>query len=139
MRPALGQDAADGVEHDGDCGLVVAAEDRGVPVAHDSVLDDRVDGIDRGDGVEVRAEEERLAFGRWLERDHDVPHRRADRRARVVLVGREAEVADIAEHEIGDCPLRARWARHGCELEEEIEGFGGHGAPMVEGGRDATV
>ena len=102
-------------------------------VADDAVLDDGLDRVDRRDGVEVRAEEERLALGRRLERDEDVPHRRADGRPGVVLVGGEPEVADVAEHEVGDGALLARRAGDGGELEEEVEGLRGHGAAHRRG------
>ena len=52
---------------DGDRGLVVGAEDRPGGVPHDAVLDHRLDRGGRRHGVEVRAEEERLAVGRRLE------------------------------------------------------------------------
>ena len=44
--------------------------------------------------------------------------------AGVVLVGVEPEVAEVAEHAIGDGALLARRAGHGGELEEEVEGLG---------------
>ena len=43
MRPALGEHDARRLEHRGDGGLVVGAEDRGVRVADDAVLDHRLD------------------------------------------------------------------------------------------------
>ena len=63
VRPALGEHAARRLEHRGDRGLVVAAEDRRPRVADDAVLDDRLDRVGRRHGVEVGAEEDRLALG----------------------------------------------------------------------------
>ena len=121
MRAVLGEHAPDALEHRDDGGLVVAAEDRRAAVAHDPVLDDRLDRVDRRHRVEVGAEEERLAVPRRLERDVDVPHRRADGRAGVVLVRVEPEIAEIAEDAVGDGALLAGRARDGGELEEEVE------------------
>ena len=74
------------------------------------------------DGVEVRAEEERrppiTASGQAAEH---VPHRRADRRARVVLVPLEPDSVELREHQVGDGALLARRARDRGQLEEELE------------------
>ena len=73
--------------------LVVSAEDRARRVAHDSVLDD---GLDRPLGrhrVEVRAEEDRRTLRGRLEAHVETSHRRADERARVVLVDLEADAS----------------------------------------------
>ena len=129
--PACGRPSARtrrvGVQHGRDGGLVVAAEDRLVAVADDPVLDHRIDRVDGRHGVEVRAEEERLAVGRRLERDVDVPHRRADLGAGGVLVGRQPAVAEVAEHAIGNRALLTRGAGDRGELEKEIQHLGRHG------------
>ena len=111
MRPVLDEHAARRLEHRHDRGLVVAAEDRPARVPHDPVLDDRLDRVGGRDGVEVRAEEERLARRGRLERDVEVAHRRADSGPGAVLVGPQAAVREVADHAIGDRALLARRAR----------------------------
>ena len=86
VRPALGEHAPRRLEHRRDGRLVVGAEDRPGRVPDDAVLDHRLDRRGRRHGVEVRAEEERLAVGGRLEPRVEVPHRRADPRPGVVLV-----------------------------------------------------
>ena len=51
------------LDHRGDRGLVVGAEDRPAGVPHDSVLDHGLDRAGRRHGVHVRAEEERRPLG----------------------------------------------------------------------------
>ena len=73
MRPAVGHDTARRLEHGRDGGLVVRSEDRAGRVAHDALLvDHRLDRAFRRDGVEVRAEEDRLAFGGRLDAAEEV-------------------------------------------------------------------
>ena len=143
MRPALGEHAADRLEHAGDSRLVVGAEDRPARVADDAVLDDRLERAGRRHGVEVRAEEQRHPFGRRLEPRVDVSHRAVDLRAGAVLVRREPQVAQIAEHDIGDGALLARRARQCSELEKEREdvvgGLGGHRGIVVGGGYETAA
>ena len=129
VRAALGEEAPRRVEHRRDRRLVVAAEDALVAVADDPVLDDRLDRRDRRHGVEVGAEEERLAVGGRLERDVEVAHRRADLAAGAVLVGPQAAIAEVVEHPVGDGALLAGGARESGELEEQLEDVGGHGRP----------
>jgi hypothetical protein len=129
MRPALHQHAARSLEHRGNGRLVVAPENCGQPVSDDSVLDDGLDRLDGRHRVEMRAEKQRLSGHDGRERDEDVPHRRTDRFPGLVLLGLDSQVAQIAEHAVGDGPLLARRARNGGELEEEIEGLRCHGRP----------
>ena len=56
---ALDQHAAHAVDHGRDGGLVVGAENRAGRVAHDPVLDHRLDRTGGRHGVEMRAEEDR--------------------------------------------------------------------------------
>ena len=126
-----------------DSRFVVGAEDRPARVADDAVVDDGLERAGRRHGVEVRAEEERRPFRRRLEPRVDVSHRRADRRTCAVLVRREAEIAQIAEHDIGDGALLARRARQRGQLEKEREdvvgGLGGHRGIVVGGGYETAV
>ena len=70
----------------------------------------------------MRAEEDRLARSAVrLEPAEDVPHRRADLRAGVVLVGFEPEGREILEHAVGDGPLLAWRARKRRQLDEQRE------------------
>src|SRR5205814_4742978 len=61
VRAALGERTPGPFEHRRDGGLVVRAEDGAARVAHDTVLDHRLERPLRGHGVEVRAEEDRSA------------------------------------------------------------------------------
>ena len=92
VRSTLGQDHAGRLEHGGDSGLVVGAEDRAGAVSNDSVLDDRLDRRRRRHGVEVSAEQERLTGGGGLDPRVQVAHCRADPRPALVLVDVETAV-----------------------------------------------
>ena len=138
MRPVLGEHAARRLEHRGDGGLVVAAEDRRSGVADDPVLDDRLELVGRRHRVEMGAEEHRLAVGRGLEGDVDVAHRRADARPGLVLVGPQAAVPEVGGHTVGDLPLLAGRARDACELDEQVKHFGRHRVPSYARARRAT-
>ena len=122
VRPPLGHDPPRRLEHHGDRRLVVGPEDRAAGVPDDAVLDDRLERPGGRNRVEMGAEEDRrplaAAPGQAAE---DVPHRRADRRAGLVLVPLEPDVAELREHAVGDGPLLARRARDRAELEEEAE------------------
>ena len=111
VRPALGQDPPHRLEHHRDRRLVVGAEDRPPRVAdHALVVDDRLDRAVGRHGVEVRAEEDRRAAvlrGR-LDARVEVPHRRADPCAGVVLVDVEPEVAQVARDARRRRPAPAR-------------------------------
>ena len=63
-----------------------------------------------------------VAGGRRLEPHVDVAHRRADLGAAAVLVRLEAEIAQIAQDDVGDGALLARRARDRGELEKQLEG-----------------
>ena len=144
VRASLGEHAARRLEHGCNRSLVVRAEDRPGGVPEHAVRHRRLDRRRRRDRVEMRAQEERLALGSRLEPRVEVAHCRADPRAGVVLVDRQAAVAQIARYEVGDCALFARWALDGGELDEEIDDLGRHyatsrparGARAVERGRD---
>ena len=89
------------------------------------------DRLDRGlgrHGVEVRAEEERrAAVGRAHPRV-EVPGRRADPSAGVVLAHLEAEVADVRGDPVGDLALLTGRAGQRCKLGEERDDVAvGHG------------
>ena len=98
VRPALLDDPARRLDHRHDRRLVVRAEDRPAGVPDDAVLAD--DGLERAlrrHGVEVRAEEDRRpALDAARQAAEQVPDRRADRRAGVVLVDLEPERAQLA-------------------------------------------
>ena len=123
VRPVLGEHAPDALEHLDDRSLVVGAEDRSAGVPDNPVLDDRFERPGGRHRIEVRAEEERRPLGGRLEADVDVSHRRADLRPAAVLVRLEPEVAQVAEHDVGDGTLLARRAGDRGELEEEVEGW----------------
>src|SRR5262249_56046377 len=104
-----------------DRGVGGGAEDRLPGVADDAVLDDGLDLVLGRHGVEVRAEEDRLALGGRLERGVEVAHRRADAASGVVLVRLEPAVAEVALHAVGNGALLSRRTRDRGELEEEIQ------------------
>jgi hypothetical protein len=128
VRPVLGEHAPRRVEHRGDGRLVVGSEDRAAGVPHQALLDDGLDRPDRRNGVEVRAEEDRRPLGRRLDAGEDVPDRRLDRGPGVVLVRREAEVAEVRGHDVGDGALLPGWARDRGQLGEKVEHLVRHGA-----------
>ena len=64
VRAVLGDEPARRLEHRRHRRLVVGAEDRAGRVPHHAVGDDRLDRRGRRDGVEVRAQEDRLARAR---------------------------------------------------------------------------
>src|SRR5712691_12525335 len=112
VRPILRQHAPRAFEHGRDGRLVVGAEDRPAGVPHDAVLDHRLDRSFRRDGVEMRAEEDWSSSAvAWLETAVEVPHRRADLRAGLVLVDLEPEVAQIADDDVRHGTLLAGWTR----------------------------
>ena len=93
VRPAVLEDTARALDHRRHGGLVVGAEDRARRVAYDAfVVHHRIDGPVRGDGVEMRAEEERRPLRGRLEPRVDVPHRGADPGPGPVLVRVEPEL-----------------------------------------------
>ena len=123
VRASLLDDPARGLDHRDDGRLVVGAEDRPAGVPDDAVLAD--DGLERAlrrHRVEVRAEEDRraapVAAGQAAEQ---VPDRRVDLRARVVLLDVEAERPQLGDHAVGDRTLLAGRARDRGELEKEVE------------------
>ena len=92
-------------------------------VAHDAVLDDRLDRALRRHGVEVRAEEEGSpAFDPSREPAEQVAGVRVDPRPGVVLVNVEPEFPQLRGHPVGDGTLVPGRARDGGELEEQREG-----------------
>ena len=106
VRALLAEDPPRRLEHHGDRRLVVGAKDGPPCVPDDALIVDH--GLDRvlgRDGVEVRAQEERRAVGGRLETCVEVPHRRADACAGVVLVDVEREIAQVAGDRVGDRPL----------------------------------
>jgi len=111
------------VQHRRDGGLVVRAEDRLLLVRDDSVHEDGLDRRLRRDCVEMRAEEDRNAAAavRRLEPAEEVPRRRADLRAGVVLVDVEAELAQVERDAVGDLALLARRARQRGKVGEELD------------------
>ena len=109
------------LEHRRDRGLVVGAEDRAAGVAHDAVLDDAARSAPRRHRVEVGAEEDRRPLARSARAGGEVAHRRADARARVVLVDARARGREVGAHAVGDGALLPRRARHRGQLGEEIE------------------
>ena len=119
VRPAVLEDAARAVDHRRRGCLVVGAEDRAACVANDAfVVHYRIDGTVRGDGVEMRAEEERRPFRDRLEPRVDVPHRGADPRSHVVLVRVEPEGAKGAQDAVGDGALLPRRTRDRGKLKK---------------------
>jgi hypothetical protein len=58
----------------------------------------------------VGAEEERRSAAARLELAIHVPHRRSDRRAGIVFVDRQAEVAQVADDDVRDRALLTGWA-----------------------------
>src|SRR5215212_1248329 len=78
VRASLGEHAPRRLEHRDDRGLVVGAEDRRAGVANDTLVDDGVDIVRRGDRVEVGAEEEGLAVDDGFDSRIEVADRRAD-------------------------------------------------------------
>ena len=122
--PAVFRDDPPGrLQHHGDGRLVVRAEDRPGGVAHDAVVDDRLDRPGRRHGVQVRAEEERCASPVPVRLDAriEIPDRRADRRTRVVLVDVEAQIAKVPHDRVGDRALFPGGARERGELREQIQ------------------
>ena len=93
VRPVLGKNPASAFEHRRDGRLVVRAEDRAGGVAHDAVLDHRLDRALGRNGVEMCAEKDGVAAVRRFEAAEHVADVRADFRAGVVFVNGQAEVA----------------------------------------------
>ena len=120
-------------EHRRDGRLVVRAEDRAGRVAHDAVLDHRLDRALGRNRVEVRAEEDRVAAVGRFEAAVDVADVRADLRARIVLVDRQPEIAQVADHDVRNRALLARRARERRQLGEKVDDLGGHRS--ILGGR----
>jgi hypothetical protein len=132
VLPVLRQHAPYPFEHHRDGRFVVRAQDRAAGVPHDAVVDHRLDRALGRHRVEVRAEEDRRpAVGR-LQPAIDVAHVRAHLCARVVLVDREPEVAQVADDDVGDLALLAGRARQCGELGEEVDDLGGHAADLRE-------
>ena len=116
MRPVLRQHASSALQHRSDGRLVVGAEDRPAGVPDDALVDHRLQPALRRNRVEVRAEEDRRAAAvpARLDAAVQVPHVRADRRAGVVFLDGQAEVAQVARDRVGNRALltgRARRSR----------------------------
>ena len=126
VRSVLGKDPASAFEHRRDGRLVVRAEDRAGRVAHDAVLDHRLDRALGRNRVEMCAQEDGVAAVRRFQAAVDVADVRADLRARVVLVHRQAEIAQVADHDVGNRALLARRARERRQLGEKVDDLGGH-------------
>src|ERR687887_786257 len=124
MRPAVLDEPCGSLEQRGDGGFVVGPEDRPTAVSDDLVLAD--DGLQRAlrrHGVQVRTEEQGRAGHAVPRRDtsEDVPYRRTDPRARLVLVWLEPERLQVVEHAVCDRPFLPGRARQRRQLEEERE------------------
>ena len=128
MRAVLGENAARALEHRGDRGLVVGAEDRAAGVAHDAVFGHRLERSLGWNRVQVRAEEDRRPAAVPVRPDAavEVAHVRADGRAGVVLVDGQAEVPQIARDRVRNGTLLARRARDCRQLGEEVEDLRRH-------------
>ena len=127
MRPALLDDPPRRVEHRRDRRLVVGAEDRLPCVRDDALFEHRLDRPLWRNRVEVRAEEDRQAAipaACRLEPTEEVAGRRADARARVVLVHLEAELAQVERDAVCDLALLAGRARQRGEVGEELDDVG---------------
>jgi hypothetical protein len=74
----------------------------------------------------VRAEEDRRALGGRLDPREDVPDGRPDRRACIVLVGLQTEVAQIRRDDVGDTAFFPGRARDRRQLGEEVEHLRSH-------------
>ena len=133
MRSSFTEQAPHRLEHRRDGCLVVCAEDRSGCVAHDAVLDDRLDRGRRRHRVEVRAQQKRLTCGLRLQAAEHVARVRADPGTGVVLVGGEPAVAQIAQHEVGDATLLPGRARDRRELGEQIEDLRRHRGKILRG------
>ncbi len=107
VRPPLLHDPPRRLDHHGQRRLVVGAEDRPARVADDAVLaHDRLELAVEGDGVEVRAQEDRHApVGAPGQPAEDVARGRADRRAGAVLVPLEPHRVELARDPVRDGPL----------------------------------
>ena len=123
VLPPFLEDAPRRLEHDDDCRLVVRAEDRPRGVAHDAILDDRVDRGFRRHRVRMRTEEDRRSSlavrGRQVA--VDVPGVAVERPGRGVLVPLETELGEVGADPIGDRALAPRRARERAELQEEVD------------------
>jgi hypothetical protein len=81
----------------------------------------------------MRAEEDRAAFGGRLDPRQEVPDRRPDRGAGVVLVRLQAEIAQVRGDDVRHGTLLARRAWQRRQLGEQIDDIGGHGAILWKG------
>ena len=139
VRAALGQHAADGLEHGGDGGLVVAAEDLAAAVADDAVLDHRLDRVDGRHGVEVGAEEERLARRASARARRGCSPSSSRSRGRCRPRRASARGRGGTEHAIGDGALLTRRAGERPRAPGRGRGPRMPRAPIVEGGCDGAV
>jgi hypothetical protein len=123
LAPFL-EHAASRLEHDDDRGLVVRAEDGAARVADDPVLaDDRLDRAFRRHRVQMGAEKHwRAAVAvRRREAAVDVARVTLEARGRVVLVPLEPQSGEVAGDAVSDRALVPGRARHGAQLQEEID------------------
>jgi hypothetical protein len=126
VRAALGEHTAGTFEHGGDRRLVVRTENRPGAVPDHALLDHRLDRSFRGNRVEMRAEKDGTAAVGGLDPAVDVADVRADLRPGVVFVHRQAEIAEIPDHDVGDRTFVARRARQRSKLGEKVDYLGGH-------------
>jgi hypothetical protein len=99
------------LEHDGDRRLVVGPEDR--PAALRTMPSSSTTGSIRPVGGTVsrwRTEKDRRARRRRLDARVEIARRGADLRAGAILVDVERAVAQVCDHDVGDCALLARRA-----------------------------
>ena len=121
MRTPFGDDPSRGLDHRGDGGLVVGAEDRPGGVPDDAVLDLGLDAPLRRHGVEVGAEEDRRApVGAAREPAEQVAGVGVDPGAGVVLLDLEAELAQLRGDAIGHGTLVPGRAFDRGELEKQL-------------------
>jgi len=133
VRPVLGEHAPCSLEHRRDCRLVVGSEDRAGRIAdHAVVVDHWLDRRSGRHGVEMGTEEDRRAAAvRRFEPAVEIADVRADGAACLILVDRQAEVAEITDDCVGDGALVARRAGQRGQLGEEIDDLRGHRAILV--------
>ena len=129
VRTVLREHTASALEHRGDGGLVVRAEDRAAGVANDAVLDHRFERALRRNRVEVRAEKDRhAAVAVRLDPAVEIPHRGTDGGSCIVLVDDQAELPQVPGDRIGNETLLAGRARQRGQLGEEVDDLGRHRA-----------
>ena len=93
----------------------------------DAVVDNRLDWSGGRNRVEVRTEEEgRAAVGGRFHPRVDVSHRRADARARIVLVCLQPQAPQVARDDVCDRTLVPGRAGECGELHEQVQHLGCH-------------